>query len=378
MIRQLQLIKVWYLNDWGIYKRRDERLCRGFAEHPDIEKVIHLEPPLEKHVEKGHAMPAGQPQFENNIITYTPVVAPVIDIMRDLLARFEAWNVDPRRAILWLNAPSAFVDEILTFFGDLFFIRIVEIVDDQRYYAPEGSDLFKKIEKSYQFSIRKADLLVSNSKKAINDFSKWCQHVLYLPNAVDINEHLYPVEILPSPNWMEWTGKRMGYVGNLNLRLRFDLFEAIASHFPECQLVIVGDKSNGFPNNIQSLPNVVTPGRIDPIHVSWFLKQCDGLLLPHVETPLTESMDPLKMYEYLASGKPIIATPVAGAREWSDRIEIASSVEETLNAVYRVFKGESSGSAQQRRSAIAGQTWQSRVETIMRSINQMRAANSNQ
>jgi len=373
MKHQLQIIKVWYLNDWGMYKRRDERLCRGLASHPDIEKVIHLEPPLEKHVEKGHAMPAGQPQFENNIIMYTPLLAPVIDIMRDLLARFENWNIDPQRSILWLNAPSAFVDEILTFFGNLFFIRIVEIVDDQRYSAPEGSDLFQKIEKSYQFSLSKADLLISNSKKIINDFSKWCKHVLYLPNAVDMNEHLHPVEIIPTPDWMQWKGKRIGYIGNLSLRLRFDLFEAIARQFPECQLIIVGDTSNGFPNIINSLPNVVTPGRIAPIHVSWFLKQCDALLLPHVVSSLTESMDPLKMYEYLASGKPIIATPVAGARKWSDRIEIGRTVEDFINAVHLVLGGKSKGSHQLRQAAVAKQTWQSRVETIMMTINKMRS-----
>jgi teichuronic acid biosynthesis glycosyltransferase TuaH len=49
-----------------------------------------------------------------------------------------------------------------------------------------------------------------------------------------------------------------------------------------------------------------------------YLQHADVLLVPHVVTPFTDSLDPLKLYEYQAVARPVVATPVAGFRDSDD------------------------------------------------------------
>ena len=51
-----------------------------------------------------------------------------------------------------------------------------------------------------------------------------------------------------------------------------------------------------------------------------YLKNADVLVVPHVVTEFTDSLDPIKVYEYLAAARPVVSTPVAGFRELRTRI----------------------------------------------------------
>ena len=56
-----------------------------------------------------------------------------------------------------------------------------------------------------------------------------------------------------------------------------------------------------------------------------YLQHADVLVVPHVVTEFTDSLDPIKLYEYQAVGRPVVSTPVAGFRDADDpRITIAS------------------------------------------------------
>ena len=55
-----------------------------------------------------------------------------------------------------------------------------------------------------------------------------------------------------------------------------------------------------------------------------YRQHADVLLVPHVVTPFTESLDPIKLYEYRAVGRPVVSTPVAGFRDAGDsRVTVA-------------------------------------------------------
>jgi glycosyltransferase involved in cell wall biosynthesis len=49
-----------------------------------------------------------------------------------------------------------------------------------------------------------------------------------------------------------------------------------------------------------------------------YLTNADVLVVPHVVTEFTDSLDPIKVYEYLAAGRPVVTTPVAGFRDLDD------------------------------------------------------------
>ena len=51
-----------------------------------------------------------------------------------------------------------------------------------------------------------------------------------------------------------------------------------------------------------------------------YLQHADVLVVPHVVTPFTDSLDPIKLYEYHAAGRPVVTTPVAGFRDAADTL----------------------------------------------------------
>ena len=51
-----------------------------------------------------------------------------------------------------------------------------------------------------------------------------------------------------------------------------------------------------------------------------YLQHADVLVVPHVVTPFTDSLDPIKLYEYQAAGRPVVSTPVAGFRDAVDEL----------------------------------------------------------
>ncbi|WP_404430588.1 glycosyltransferase [Microbacterium lacus] len=82
-----------------------------------------------------------------------------------------------------------------------------------------------------------------------------------------------------------------------------------------------------------------------------YLQHADVLLVPHVVTPFTDSLDPIKLYEYQAVGRPVVSTPVAGFRDAAApvtvaaRVDFASAVNAAIPATHRFPQDADAGSA---------------------------------
>jgi hypothetical protein len=131
---QFDVIMVWYQNDWGLYGRRNEMLARYLIKHPQIRKVIHLEPPLNMDMLEDSSTPA---TFDSNldvnlartrevvdseVVLFTPhfhtgmtpaeIKSAVTQQVHDLISAHQLQNV-----ILWLYPPHWFTNLMLDQFG---------------------------------------------------------------------------------------------------------------------------------------------------------------------------------------------------------------------------------------------------------------------
>jgi glycosyltransferase involved in cell wall biosynthesis len=111
------------------------------------------------------------------------------------------------------------------------------------------------------------------------------------------------------------------YVGTLHTdRLDLEVCEATARALgADGRLVLVG------PNALDDTATqrlreagALLLGPRSRDDVIGYLQHAEVLVVPHVVTPFTESLDPIKLYEYTAVGRPVIATPVAGFRDAAD------------------------------------------------------------
>jgi teichuronic acid biosynthesis glycosyltransferase TuaH len=137
---------------------------------------------------------------------------------------------------------------------------------------------------------------------------------LVLPNAVD--PELWG-ERPPVPDWLAaLPGPRLLYVGTLQSRLDVEAARQVAQSWPEGTLVLVGpidDRAHLAP--LLAEPNVHHHGAVAHADVPAIVAGADVCLIPHHLTDLTVAMSPLKLYEYLAAGRPVAITdlePMSG------------------------------------------------------------------
>jgi len=158
-----------------------------------------------------------------------------------------------------------------------------------------------------------------------------------IPNAVDVelfqSARPRPVDLPP--------GDVALYAGTLHEdRLDVDLCVELSEALPGVALVLLGPDSLQASSRarLASRPNVHLLGLRPYAEVPAYLQHADVVVVPHVVTPFTESLDPIKYYECLAVGRPTVATPVAGFREagWpivtADRSKYVDAVRTALMA----------------------------------------------
>jgi glycosyltransferase involved in cell wall biosynthesis len=93
------------------------------------------------------------------------------------------------------------------------------------------------------------------------------------------------------------------------------------------------------------------------------MRAFEACFVPHHVTPFTESLNPIKLWEYLAAGKPIVSTPVAGFREFGHLVSLASCASSMADALKEAMT-EPPARGDARRLEAARHSWSSRVDSI--------------
>lgn len=136
----------------------------------------------------------------------------------------------------------------------------------------------------------------------------------------------------PGPRPADLPSTRVAlYVGTLHedrLDVALVLRTGDALAHSGARLVLIGPNalSRRSSELLQVHGNIDVLGPRAHEEVPGYLVHAEVLVVPHAVTPFTESLDPIKVYEYLASRRPIVSTPVAGFREQQD-VEIVSPAE---------------------------------------------------
>lgn len=142
-----------------------------------------------------------------------------------------------------------------------------------------------------------------------------------VPNGVDPEEWREPG---PPPEWMARLPRpRFLYVGTLDSRLDVDAVLEVSRAWPDGSVAVVGPLAD--PDHLRPLaeaPNVTLPGPVPRPAVASLASTADVCLVPHARLPLTEAMSPLKVYEYLAAGRPVVATDLPPMRGIDGSVEL--------------------------------------------------------
>ena len=202
-------------------------------------------------------------------------------------------------------------------------------------------------------------------------------HTYTVPNAADIevfNRALDPATTVPS-DLAAIPAPRLAVVGMHDSRLDIDALEALAEADSHWHIVLIGPVKAGQvdTSRLRDHPNIHLFGEKPRQALPGYLKGVAVALIPYKLNELTRNIFPLKLYEYLAAGLPVVAaalpelTPVAGS------VLLAEEPEQYPALVRQAMAGDSPEARAARAASVAGETWEKRVEKISTLVEDMLA-----
>jgi GT2 family glycosyltransferase/ubiquinone/menaquinone biosynthesis C-methylase UbiE/glycosyltransferase involved in cell wall biosynthesis len=220
--------------------------------------------------------------------------------------------------------------------------------------------------------LRRADLVTVTSSW-LEDFAR--QHnpnVALVRNAAEYAHFV----TRPEQVYVDRKGRRIiGYYGAIAEWFDLDLVRAIALEHPNCLILLVGNDTVGARRMLADLPNVEFTGEVPYTKLPFYLHAFDVCLLPFKVIPLTLATNPVKVYEYLSAGKPVVCVDLPEVGQFQDLVSRASSLEDFVMQVSASLK-ESGVVAEQksaeRRSFASEQTWCHRAAQLSTALETIR------
>ena len=218
--------------------------------------------------------------------------------------------------------------------------------------------------------IAKADVAVANSLYLKERLQKYNPSSYYVGQGCDLQlfdaaiENPIPVDVPVGK------GPVIGYVGALNsLRLDIAVLLKIATERPEWQLVLVGPEDADFQASaLHQLPNVHFTGRKEMSQLPAYVQAFDVCINPQVLNEVTIGNYPLKIDEYLAMGKPVVATATKTMELFRDYAYLAATPAEYILLIEKALTENTTSAAQERTRFARTHTWENSVAAIYQAI----------
>ncbi|HEX6667287.1 MAG TPA: glycosyltransferase [Solirubrobacterales bacterium] len=291
--------------------------------------------------------------------------AAIRSLNRRLLRLQVGWaarRLGMRNPLLWAYAPQA---EVLLDVLDPEPV-VYHCVDDVAVQKGVDADSFRASEERFA---RRADLVLASAPALAERMRKLSGHVLYAPNVADTGLFATALDDGPlDPALDSLPRPRLVFQGAIvATKLDLSLLAELARLRPEWSIVLVGPRGAGDPGGdlsaLDRAPNIHFAGARDAADLPNVLRGADVGLIPYAINDLTRSVFPMKVYEYLAAGLPVVATPLP-ALTGVDAVEVAADAGAAIAAVERESALDSPGRRKERSAAAVAHSWEARIEEI--------------
>lgn len=367
--------------DWDpLWTRKQQVMSRL----PVSNQILYVEPPISLLSpfkdpacwRKWRTWRQGIRRWRDNIYLWSPPVVLPFGNVYPVINRINQWwiglflkkvlrRLGFRRPILWTYLPNTAdlvgrLDEKLL---------VYDCVDEHAAYTGFNPEAVRAMERKL---LRRCDLVFTTARGLYEDKRQHNPNTYLLPNAANVElfgraqdpETPVPDDVASLPHPI------IGFIGVIQDWVDLGLIEAVAAAHPDWSVVMIGPAGPGVDlRSLQQRPNVHLLGRRDQNMLPGYLKAFDVCLNPFKTNELTRTVSPLKFYEYLASGKPIVTVPMPEIESYGDIVAIAPP-ERFVQAVEQVLAEETAARKDARLKRAAENSWESRVAFMMDKVNQ--------
>ncbi len=290
----------------------------------------------------------GLREVRENIWVYSPLVIPYhglswvnslnIRVLCHCIRKYMRYLkfVSP---ILWTYNPLS-IDVVGRFNESMV---VYHCVDDLVAAPGMPVDSILKLEKDL---VHSADIIFTTSPRLHETRSRWNpNNTYYLPNVADFNhfstscqQGRIPEDIQSIPH------PRIGFIGAISeYKVDFELVSYVAEKRKDWHWVMIGQVGEGQPETTVDLlkqTNIYLLGPKQYQILPDYLRGFDVAVLPCPKNDYTASMFPLKFFEYLSAGKPVVATDLPALRHYNDACILTQTPDDFIQALDSVFEGK--------------------------------------
>ncbi|MBV5330447.1 MAG: glycosyltransferase, partial [Chlorobium sp.] len=353
---------VWGVIDWHFRHQRPQQLALALA--ATGRRVFYISPTLVEDGRGGfeaEALDVSGHLFQIKLFAKgAPTIysdAPSLEIVEQLhrsIGEVLDWAVCRQIVSLvdhpfWLDVASVLPNSRLVY----------DCMDHHEGFGNNSQSLLQ-LEKRL---LNEAELTVTTSTWLENAIASHAKRHALIRNA---GEYAHFSKI-PESIYRDSQGRRViGYYGAIAEWFDLDLVEAVARLHPDCSVLLIGADTANAKSRLAKVPNVTFTGEVPYSELPHYLHGFDVCLLPFKVIPLTLATNPVKAYEYLGAGKPIVSVDLPEMAQFGELVYAAAGKDAFLAAVSSVLSQPEPDSLIQQRKAFAqGQTWQHRVEALI-------------
>jgi glycosyltransferase involved in cell wall biosynthesis len=163
----------------------------------------------------------------------------------------------------------------------------------------------------------------------------------------------------------------IGYVGALqSIRLDIDLIAHIATKRPDWSVVLVGPEDDEFKaSKLHDIPNIHFLGSKDGSMLPAYINMFNVCINPQLVNPITIGNYPRKIDEYLAMGKPVVATATRAMEIFNEHTYLGKDKEDYVTLIQKALDEDDADLQQNRKDFAASHTWENNVAEIYHAIN---------
>ncbi|WP_462251682.1 glycosyltransferase [Ekhidna sp.] len=218
-------------------------------------------------------------------------------------------------------------------------------------------------------SVNNSDLVISTAPQLQKEWQEKKPSFM-IPNAVNYKHFNSPQKYVPSVRSL---GKKIiGYFGAIERRIDYDMLIVTFKANPDWTLVMAGPVEEKYvPEEIWTMDNVHFIGRYSYDELPALIYSVDATIIPFKVDEAAKSIYPLKLYEYMSTGKPIVCTsfnpdllvPVA------DKVYIAKDGGDVEEAIEKALHDKDVEKQLERKTFASMNTWEHRAKKFLNYLN---------
>lgn len=228
----------------------------------------------------------------------------------------------------------------------------------------------KRVKEEEEAIMKRADIVTVTSRRLLGMKKNAHANVQLVLNAGDVKLfsqaqlecgiHAQALKSIPHPI--------IGTVGALDeYKIDVDLIMQVARAQPEWQFVFVGEPvlhpRSSIVRELQALPNVHFTGAVPHRFVPCYVREFDVCMIPYRSSAYNAASFPLKFWEFMATGKPIVAAGVPELRAYQEHIGYAATSAEFIQLCEEALRNPAQ--AEQRQALAQDHSWEKRVERLL-------------